>query len=180
MHEQFVPFTLERGSDERADFSIHITGYMVLMNTRFSIHLLLNSCYVSQNDFLFTLKEWLQRILEFFYLYHILQSSYICHCGEVCVENFLAEYGCRCSLMVKMILLSCHRVSLKTPNSYCHRICVIVSHGRHALNLGTFIQALNLHKQNSEFSSVFFFKSGSAAKKANQRSHRSCAVVLSG
>jgi len=148
---------------------------------RFSIHLLLNSCYVSQNDFLFTLKEWLQRILEFFfYLYHILQSSFICHCGEVCVENFLAEYGCRCSLMVKMILLSWHRVSLKTPNSYCHRICVIVSHGRHALNLGTFIQALNLHKQNSEFSSVFFFKSGSAAKKANQRSHRSCAVVWSG
>ena len=58
--------------------------------------------------------------------------------------------------MVKMILLSCHRVSLKTPNSYCHRICVIVSHGRHALNLETFIQALNLHKQNSEFSSVVF------------------------
>ena len=51
MHEQFVPFTLERGSDERADFSIHITGYMVLMNV--------SIFYPPIIKFMLCLSEWL-------------------------------------------------------------------------------------------------------------------------
>jgi len=51
MHEQFVPFTLERGSDERADFSIHVTGYMVLMNV--------SIFYPPIIKFMLCLSEWL-------------------------------------------------------------------------------------------------------------------------
>ena len=112
----------------------------------------------------FTLEEWLQRILEFFFICATSSKVHIYVIVVKCLGIFLQNMAVGCSLMIKVILLSCHRISMRTPNLFEERVkklshyfdknmCSCLTQ-QTCLNLGTFMQALNLHKQNSEFPSA--------------------------
>ena len=82
-----------------------------------------DTCDASHNAFWFYfIRVATKNIRVFFNLCHKLQSSYICHCGQVFRKFSCRNMAAGCSLMVKVILLSCHRVSLRTPNLLQERV----------------------------------------------------------